>query len=147
MNQLTIKQENFCQKYTECGNASEAYRYAYSCGKMKPESINRKAKELLDSGKITARTTELKQVMSDRAIATKEDKLRRLEDIMNNLMAKPTEVIAAIKVHNEMTGDNAPTKTEITGADGSPLISKTAIDLAGLSETQIKEIKTLVAAK
>jgi phage terminase small subunit len=29
MGKLTIKQEKFCNKYLECGNASEAYRYAY----------------------------------------------------------------------------------------------------------------------
>ncbi|WFE85066.1 terminase small subunit [Parabacteroides chongii] len=44
---LTIKQENFCNYYLECGNASEAYRRAYSCSKMKDESVNSRAYELL----------------------------------------------------------------------------------------------------
>ena len=43
MKGLTIKQENFCNYYLECGNASEAYRRAYSCSNMKGDTINRKA--------------------------------------------------------------------------------------------------------
>lgn len=57
---LTIKQETFCQKYIETGNASEAYRLSYDAEGMKPESVNRKAKELLDNVKIAARVDELR---------------------------------------------------------------------------------------
>lgn len=58
---LTIKQENFCQAYIlEKGNASEAYRQAYDAENMKPATINRKAKELMDNGKIAARIGELR---------------------------------------------------------------------------------------
>ena len=56
---LTVKQEKFCLAYVECGNASEAYRRVYSCERMKPATINRKAKELMDNGKIAARVLEL----------------------------------------------------------------------------------------
>ncbi len=45
---LTTKQEKFCQSYVELGNASEAYRRSYDASRMKTESINRKAKELMD---------------------------------------------------------------------------------------------------
>lgn len=57
---LTPKQETFCLAYIETGNASEAYRRSYDTGLMKPESINRKAKELIDNGKIAARLDELR---------------------------------------------------------------------------------------
>lgn len=57
---LTPKQEAFCQRYLESGNASEAYRQCYSAEKAKPETINRSAKELLDNPKIAARLTELR---------------------------------------------------------------------------------------
>ena len=56
---LTPKQEAFCQTYIETGNASEAYRQAYDAENMKPETVNRKAKELLDNGKIAARLEAL----------------------------------------------------------------------------------------
>lgn len=58
---LTPKQEAFCLKYIETGNASEAYRLAYDAGGMKPASVNRKAFELMENVKITARLEELKQ--------------------------------------------------------------------------------------
>ena len=51
---LTPKQRAFCYKYIETGNASLAYREIYDCSKSKPLTISRKAKELLDNGKIAA---------------------------------------------------------------------------------------------
>lgn len=60
MSGLTPKQEAFCQKYIETGNASEAYRQSYDAGNMKPESVSRKAFELLENGKITAHLETLK---------------------------------------------------------------------------------------
>ncbi len=59
---LTPKQEAFCLAYVETGNASEAYRQAYAVGDgTKPATVNRKAKECLDNGKITARVEQLQQ--------------------------------------------------------------------------------------
>ena len=57
---LTPKQEAFCQKYIETGNASEAYRQAYDAGRMKPSTVNVKACELLGSGKVAERVAELR---------------------------------------------------------------------------------------
>jgi len=56
---LTVKQEKFILKYFECGNASEAYRYAYSASKMKDETINNKAYQLINKDEIRARLKEL----------------------------------------------------------------------------------------
>ncbi len=50
---MTIKQENFCNYYVETGNASEAYRRAYSCSKMKDGTVKVKAAELLKNGNFT----------------------------------------------------------------------------------------------
>lgn len=60
MSKLTPKQEKFCLKYIETGNASEAYRLVYSTKKMKPETVNRNAKALLDNSKISTRLEQLK---------------------------------------------------------------------------------------
>lgn len=70
---LTIKQEKFCNKYVECGNASEAYRYAYDTSKtIKPETVWRKAKEVLDNGNVSARIEELQKKMEERGMITRE---------------------------------------------------------------------------
>ena len=56
---LTPKQEAFAQAYIETGNASEAYRRSYNASNMKEETVWRKAKEVMDNGKVTARLHEL----------------------------------------------------------------------------------------
>ena len=61
MSKLTIKQEKFALKYIECGNASEAYRYAYNTENMKTKSVWEKASELLNSIKVASRVEELKE--------------------------------------------------------------------------------------
>ena len=78
---LTQKQENFCFAYIETGNASEAYRKAYNADGMKPETVNRKAKELLDNGKITARLEELRKPVAESAQITLAQHLSTLEEL------------------------------------------------------------------
>ena len=58
--QLTIKQEKFVLKYFECGNATEAYKYAYSTKKMKDKTIIECASRLLSDRNITTRLEELR---------------------------------------------------------------------------------------
>lgn len=58
---LTPKQESFCQKYIELGNASEAYRQSYDADDMNSNVVNTKASELLKNGKITVRLEQLRK--------------------------------------------------------------------------------------
>lgn len=88
MTELTPKQEAFCLTYIETGNASEAYRQVYEAEGMKPETINRKAKELLDNGKITARIEELKAEHAERHKLTVDDLLAELEEARTLAKAK-----------------------------------------------------------
>lgn len=66
-NKLTIKQEKFCNKYLECGNASEAYRYAYNCLKMNDETIWKRSSELLQNGEVAGRLEYLKNHLAEAA--------------------------------------------------------------------------------
>jgi len=70
---LTPKQEKFCQEYIKCGNASESYRKAYNTRNMKPETINRKAKDLIDHGNIRARLEELNSEIKNKNIAEAQE--------------------------------------------------------------------------
>ncbi|MEG9498728.1 terminase small subunit [Mannheimia indoligenes] len=88
MTELTPKQADFCLAYIETGNASDAYRQAYDAEGMKPETINRKAKELLDNGKITARIEELKAEHAERHKLTVDDLLAELEEARTIAKAK-----------------------------------------------------------
>lgn len=112
---LTPKQESFCLLYCETGNASEAYRRAYDAGKMLPGTINRKAFDLLENGKITAMIADLKAITAEKWGWTREKAHSTLKKVLNSPDSKPSDIIGAVKVLNEMTGLNAPQRHEITG--------------------------------
>lgn len=81
---LTQKQEAFCIAYIETGNASEAYRRSYAADKMAESTIWRKAKEVLDNGKVAARIAELRAPAVKNAQITLEqhlNDLKRLRDL------------------------------------------------------------------
>lgn len=79
-NDLTPKQEKFCLKYIELGNATAAYYAAYDAEGSKPITANRKAKELLDNGKIAARLCELRAMHVERHIVTVDSITDELEE-------------------------------------------------------------------
>ena len=76
---LTQKQQNFCAAYVECGSASEAYRTAYNAEKMKTETVNRSAKEMIDHPKVSARIAELRSNAQQRHQLTVDDLINELE--------------------------------------------------------------------
>lgn len=78
---ITQKQENFCLAYIETGNASEAYRRAYNTSKMKTESINVKASELLSDVKVSVRVKELREEAEKRSEVTQDKVIKELANI------------------------------------------------------------------
>jgi phage terminase small subunit len=92
---ITPKQEAFCLAYIDTGNASEAYRRAYCAAKMKMETVNRKAFDLLQNGKITARVDELRAAVTEKAVKKLEiSKEWVLEQLVETVkMAKQAEPV------------------------------------------------------
>lgn len=119
---LTIKQERFVNKYLECGNASEAYRFAYDCSNLADSTIWSKSSLMLDDNKVRARVEELREEIKDKSNITKEGNLAILYSIMNDKAESPAVRIKAIEVSNKMLGFDAPEKREITGKDGKDLM-------------------------
>lgn len=119
---LTPKQEAFCLAYIETSNATEAYRRAYDCQRMKPESINRKAKDLLDNGKITARLTELRQPIMDRHSITVDSLLIELEQARKVAIEdrSPTAAVSATMGKARLLGLDKQV-TQLTGPNGGPI--------------------------
>lgn len=76
---LTPKQEKFAQVYVETSNASEAYRQAYDASKMKPETITRKAFDLMQDGNVTARLKEIREELAKASQIDLKDLLEELE--------------------------------------------------------------------
>ena len=81
MSGLTPKQTKFIDTYIETGNASEAYRQAYSCQNMKDSTINVKASEMLKNGKIRVRIEELQRDLKKSSDIRKEAILEELSCI------------------------------------------------------------------
>jgi len=75
---LTPKQEKFCLAYLATGNASEAYRRAYSASAMKAATVNRNAAALLRSNKIATRVAELRKPAIEKARLGLEQTLREV---------------------------------------------------------------------
>lgn len=88
MNELTVKQTDFCLFYIETGNASEAYRLAYDAENMKPETVNRRAFDLMENGKIKAMIEALQAEHRKEHNITVSDILNKLEDIYSEAMKK-----------------------------------------------------------
>ena len=80
---LTIKQEKFCNKYLECGNASEAYRFAYDSSKMTDKSIWERASSLLADVKVASRVKQLQAKLAEKEFITKEEIIRLNVSIIN----------------------------------------------------------------
>lgn len=70
---LTQKEEKACQEYLKCGDKSKAYRLAYNCKNMKPETINSKASLLFSKDKIRARVEELQKKIEKKNILSAQE--------------------------------------------------------------------------
>ena len=114
------KKEDFAKTYilTGCKNGTQA---AIDAGYSK-KTAAQTASRLLKDVKVLTMIDEFKKAAVKKFIKTKEDKLVDLERIQEAAMKPDPEkgmvniagAIAAIKEHNLMQGDNAPTVTENT---------------------------------
>ena len=138
---LTPKQEGFATRYMECGNATQAYKDSYNAEKMLPNTVTRKANELLNNDKVQGYITASKAVLAKRSILTKEMIIKSLMSIVSDYndfkqmainlpmdadtsaledkikilqgFAKSTDAIAALKQISSMLGYNTPEKVEV----------------------------------
>jgi len=88
--ELTGKQEAFCKAIGIEGlSQTQAYRKAYNCQNMKPETVNAKAYELAQQGHITDRISELKYKTEKKAIdtfiKTKNDLLKDFQRLVDRI--------------------------------------------------------------
>ncbi len=77
---LTIKQERFCHKYIETGNASEAYRFAYDAENMSVASIKQEAYMLMQNPDISLTINNLREQYSKKHMVTVESLTKELEE-------------------------------------------------------------------
>lgn len=132
MSELTPKQEAFAQAFVQTSNASEAYRLSYDAENMKPESVHRAAKEVYDNPKVAARISELRDEMVERHRLTVDDLIRELEEAraaaLHQEKPQAAAMVAATMGKAKILGLEAPSKLELTGANGGPVKMKTLND-------------------
>jgi phage terminase small subunit len=126
---LTIKQEAFAVAYVETGNASEAYRQAYSADSMKPETIHKRASELLMNGEVAGRLAQLRAEAAARSSITVDSLLDELEEARKAALGAVTPqaaaAVSASMAKAKLLGMDV-TKTEHTGANGGPIQTASA---------------------
>lgn len=127
---LTPKQEAFAQAYLETGNASEAYRRAYDVSpSSKPNTVEKRACELLKNGKVAGRLSELQAASAKRHDIT-IDRLTEMTlaafteaqrisptsgQMQTSSMIKAAEFLG--KLHGLVVD-----KSEISGKDGAAIV-------------------------
>ena len=111
---LTSKQEKFIQALVAGKSQRQAYKEAYNATKMKDETIDTRACELLKNSKVKARYNELLEEHKNKALYTREEMVNDLiwikekakEDINNAKkglrQANGTIFINAIKELGEL---------------------------------------------
>lgn len=105
---LSIKQEKFCNYYVESGNASDAYRRAYSCKGKSDNTIWVESSRLANNPKVALRISELRSEMQRRSDITKDEAVGILADIaraniVDALEIKSNEMFTAIVVRDVAT--------------------------------------------
>lgn len=119
---LTQKQEAFCIAYLETGNASEAYRQAYSTRSMKPETVNNKAHQLLKKGEIGARLDELRRPAVEAAQLTLEGHLADLKMLRDKaLEAEQFSAAITAETNRGKAAGLYTEKHELSGPGGGPI--------------------------
>ena len=103
---LTPKQEGFAMAYIETGSASEAYRRHYNTSKMKMETINREAHELLQNHKVATRVKELRSLVTEKYICTAESLARELDEDreLARDLGQPGAAVAAVNAKARLFG-------------------------------------------
>jgi phage terminase small subunit len=114
---LTAKQEAFAQAIADGLGQADAYRMAYDAEGMKDSTVYSKASILMSDGKIRARVDELKAMVVEKQLWTREMSVKGLIQAYRIAQDAKTStgMTAAVKELNVMHGFNEPTKLSITG--------------------------------
>lgn len=85
---------------------SDAYRAAYDAEKMKPETVQRRACELMKDSKITARVSELRTPVVQRLQYGLEQAMREAEEAFAVARAKENggAMVAAVQLRARLNG-------------------------------------------
>ena len=129
---LTPKQEAFAQKYVECSNASEAYRFAYDVGEgTKPETVWKEAHSLLCNPKVAPMVEKLQQEHRERHAVTVDkltaelDQAKELALNIEQPAAMTSAIMGKAKLHGLLVDKN---ETKLDSTDTFAALVLKAVD-------------------
>lgn len=140
--ELIGSQEDFIQKYIECGNVMEAARHAYETDGIPYAILRRKALRVKNSAYVKARITELRYQAAKRHEVTIESLTIEYDEAFRiaKRLKKPRDMIAATDSKAKLYGFHI-TKHEVSGPDGNPI---PLVDLSSLTGDQLLTLKQVV---
>ena len=125
---LTQKKIKFAQKYFECGNAVESYKYAYNSQNMKEKSIRDEASKLLKDLDITKYLSELNSKVDRTSIMSYQERMIWLTNVVKGDTAYISDKLKSIDILNKM--DNSYQQNiKIEGTISNPIKGMTKEEL------------------
>lgn len=104
---VTLKQEEFCQGVISGLSLSDAYRKAYKTGKMKANSINVNASKLMADAKVALRFNSLKEEVNKAFVVDTSALLREASRIAFFDIRKTYHPDGRVKLPHELDDDTA----------------------------------------
>lgn len=118
---LTAKQEAFVQAVADGMSQADAYRTAFDAENMKPETIHKRASEMMGKGEVAGRLAELRGALSTKALWTREMSVKALVEAYKVAREgkQSGAMTCAVKELNAMHGFNEPMRVDHLSSDGS----------------------------
>lgn len=141
---LTLKQEKFAQEVAKGATQSDAYRRAYDAKKMKPETVQKRASELMSDREVAGRVADLRRPAAARCEITVE---RITTDLMearekaienNQSSAAVAASMGIAKLHGLLVEDRKNARDPFEGWSGEQI--REALDEAKKALVRAKEV-------
>lgn len=113
---LTAKQEAYAQAIADGMTQADAYRTAYDAEGMTDNTIYVKASELIRNDKVSERVKELKSMLVEKVLWTRDMSVKALVQTFKE--SSGSVKVACVKELNQMHGYNEATKVHVEGNIG-----------------------------
>lgn len=145
-NKLTVKQQHFANLVLTGKPYTEAYAEAYPQSSLSRMALQVEASRLAAHPKVEEYIDAAKAARRKETLLTRDKKRQILGGIALDGRAPDGSRIMAIKVDNEMTGDNAPVRVQ------GEITLHTVFESLGLStglpdEAEVRQIKNVTPKK
>ena len=114
---LTPKQEKFVQSLIQGMSQADAYRSAYATKNMSDKTIHEAASRLVADSKVSARLSELREMMTKETIMSAQKRLEWLTEAIADKDIAVNDKLKAIDIMNKMQGEyTQKVQAEVTNA-------------------------------